>query len=145
MQIIKLHTAGSDYLLTRERVAEPTVFASHLLDRRTGVGADGLLLLSSAEEADATVRMFLADGREITPTATALIAACERFAERQGMHGLRVTASESNPVLCQFLQHNGFELQGLNRRALIHTPEEREKPLMRRACALYFYRETEKG
>lgn len=99
LQIIKLHTAGSDYLLTRERVAEPTVFASHLLDRRTGVGADGLLLLSSAEEADATVRMFLADGREVTPTATALIAAARAVFEEDRKARVRLAfAGDSRTV-----------------------------------------------
>lgn len=75
MQITKIHTAGSDYLLTREPVASPGAFAKRLLDRRTGVGADGLLLLSSAEGADATARLYLPDGSETAPSATALIAA----------------------------------------------------------------------
>ena len=121
---------------------EAAVFAAYADDERV-VGVASVQCLPSGWAELCDIRVDASHRRK--GVATALIAACERFAERQGMHGLRVTASESNPVLCQFLQHNGFELQGLDRRALIHTPEEREKPLMRRACALYFYRETEKG
>lgn len=125
-------------LLARDDAA---VFAAYTDER--AIGTASVVCLSSGWAELCDIRVDASHRRQ--GAATALIAACERFAERQGMYGLRVTASESNPVLCQFLQHNGFELQGLDRRALIHTPEEREKPLMRRACALYFYRETEKG
>ena len=117
------------------------VFAAYVDERVVGLAS--VICLSSGWAELCDIRVDAAHRRQ--GVATALIAACERFVIRQGMHGLRVTASESNPVLCQFLQHNGFALQGLDRRALIHTPAECDKPLMRRACALYFYRETEKG
>ncbi len=82
LQITKIHTAGSDYLLTEEDVHAPNVFAKRLLDRRTGVGADGLLFLGTAAEADASVRLYLPDGSEAMPGATALIAAARAVYDR---------------------------------------------------------------
>ena len=122
-------------------IPDGAVYGAYMDDRVVGVAS---VLCSGSGWAElCDIRVDAAWRRQ--GVATALIAAAEGFATRQGMHGLRVTASEANPVLCQFLEHNGFVLQGLDRRALIHTPQERVKPLMRRACALYFYRETEKG
>lgn len=117
------------------------VYGAFREERLAGLAAVACRLNGWAELCD--VRVNAADRRQ--GVASALIAACEDFAHRRGMHGLRVTASEQNAVLCQFLEHNGFTLQGLDRKALIHTPAEKDKPLMRRACALFFYRDTEKG
>lgn len=69
-----------------------------------------------------------------------LLDACERFAQEGGARGLRMEVSEANPVLCQFCEHTGFVLHGLDRMALIYTEAERSRPMARRACALYFYR-----
>ena len=121
--------------------SDAAVFGAYADERIVGVASVKCSRSGWAELCD--IRVEAAHRRQ--GVATALIAACEGFAARQGMLGLRVTASESNPVLCQFLEHNSFVLQGVDRRALIHTPAERQKPLMRRACAFYFYREFEKG
>ena len=77
--------------------------------------------------------------------AHALLAACERFAIKRELHGLRVATSDQNPVMCQFCEHNGFQLQGLDRMTLILRPEEKFKPLSRRSVALYFYLTIKKG
>lgn len=68
-----------------------------------------------------------------------MLDACIRYAQSRGMMGIRVEAPESNPVLCQFCEHTGFRLHGLDRMALVYTENERSKPMARRACALYFY------
>ena len=72
--------------------------------------------------------------------ARMLLDACDRFAAEQGARGIRLEASEANPVLCQFCEHTGFVLHGLDRMALVYSEAERSKPMARRACALYFYR-----
>lgn len=69
-----------------------------------------------------------------------LLDACERFAQEGGAKGLKMEVSEANPVLCQFCEHTGFMLHGLDRMALVYTEAERSRPMARRACALYFYR-----
>lgn len=75
-----------------------------------------------------------------TGAASMLLDACDRFAAVRGMHGLRVEASESNPALCQFCEHTRFVLHGIDQMALVYSAAEKNKPMARRACALYFYR-----
>ena len=67
MHLEKLHATGNDFLVWvaldpgSPRVPGPT--AQALLDRRTGVGADGLIVLGpGADGADATMTLFNADG-----------------------------------------------------------------------------------
>ncbi|MDD3108332.1 MAG: diaminopimelate epimerase, partial [Alistipes sp.] len=69
MEFYKYHGAGNDFVLidnrtlcfeaSRERVAA-------LCHRRTGVGADGLMLLESDEQQEFLMRYFNADGGEAT-------------------------------------------------------------------------------
>lgn len=75
--------------------------------------------------------------------ASALVDACERFARQKGCYGLRAETSDQHPIVCQFLEKRGYTLGGLDRMRLAAAPEERRKPLMRRACALLFYRVLE--
>ena len=77
MQITKIHAAGSDYLLCRETAYADGTAAQQLLDRRTGIGADGLLLLSRGQGADIHLRQLFPDGSEGHPDAAALIAAAK--------------------------------------------------------------------
>lgn len=76
---------------------------------------------------------------------TLLLDTCIDYAARRGMHGIRIVTSDANPVLCQFCEKRGFQLGGMDRLALTMTPAERFKPVLRRACALMFYRMNEKG
>ncbi len=73
-----------------------------------------------------------------------LLDACVRAAERENMAGLRMTVSDGNPAMCQFAEHCGFRLEGIDRLYFAMSPEEKLKPLMRRACALFFYLQKEK-
>ncbi|MBE5804181.1 MAG: GNAT family N-acetyltransferase [Clostridiales bacterium] len=77
--------------------------------------------------------------------ARALLSAIESFSRKQGMNGLRIALTDDNTVACQFCEHCGFTLQGLDRMALAYTEAERDKPLARRACELYFYQQHQKG
>lgn len=77
--------------------------------------------------------------------ARALMASIESFSLKRDMRGIRITVPDSNTVACQFCEHCGFSLQGLDRLALVYSPAEREKPLARRACELYFYQQHQKG
>lgn len=77
--------------------------------------------------------------------ARALLDAMERFSRKAGMQGLRMALTDDNTVACQFCQHCGFALQGLDRMAVAYTPAQRNKPMARRACLLYFYQLHPKG
>lgn len=74
-----------------------------------------------------------------------LLDFCERLAVKRGMHGLRLTCTDTNPILCQFCEHCGFTLAGVDSKALAYTDSERDKPLSRRAALLAFYKPIEKG
>lgn len=76
---------------------------------------------------------------------TQLLGQCGFFAEENKLHGLRVCSTDTNPALCRFCEQLGFTLAGLDRLALSRDPEERCKPLIHRACLLYFYLPIEKG
>lgn len=64
----KLHGLSNDFLAVRAHETPPAVneFAIAICQRRTGVGADGLLVISSPRQKahDARVRFFNADGGE---------------------------------------------------------------------------------
>lgn len=77
--------------------------------------------------------------------ARMLLEKCEHFARKRGLYGLRIACSDANPGMCQFCEHTGFTLAGMDRMALSQTPQERKKPVSRRTCLLFFYRTIEKG
>ncbi|MBQ5389946.1 MAG: hypothetical protein IIU58_03470 [Clostridia bacterium] len=77
MQITKIHAAGSDYLLCPDAGAPEKTLAPRLLDRRTGIGADGLLWFEPGAGTDIRLHMVLPNGREEMPDAAALIAAAK--------------------------------------------------------------------
>ena len=74
-----------------------------------------------------------------------LLDFCERLAVKRGMHGIRIACADTNPVLCQFCEHCGFTLAGVDSKALAYTDSERDKPLSRRAALLTFYKPIQKG
>lgn len=77
--------------------------------------------------------------------ARMLLDSCEHFATVRGMYGLRISCTDTNPVMCQFCEHCGFSLAGVDTRAVAYTDAERTKPLARRAVLLFFYRPIQKG
>lgn len=68
MRFTKMHGAGNDYIYVdcfREPPPKDIVgTAVAVSDRHTGIGGDGLVLISPSECADARMRMFNADGSE---------------------------------------------------------------------------------
>jgi|GEM_PF-1332031 len=95
LQITKIHTAGSDYLVCTEAVHDPAALAKRLLDRRCGVGADGLLLLSDSDNSDAALHLFLPSGREGKSSAAALIAAARFLYGEHAKNPIRLYLGET--------------------------------------------------
>ncbi len=63
----KMHGLGNDYVYVNcfeEQVENPAELARLVSDRHTGIGADGLILISPSEAADVRMRIFNADGSE---------------------------------------------------------------------------------
>ena len=74
-----------------------------------------------------------------------LLDFCERLAIKRGMHGLRIACPDTNPALCQFCEHCGFTLGGVDTKLLAYSDAERDKPLSKRASLLAFYKPIQKG
>ncbi|MBR1685897.1 MAG: GNAT family N-acetyltransferase [Clostridia bacterium] len=74
----------------------------------------------------------------------AMLDACQSWAEARHTAGLKLITTDLNPGMCQFCEHVGFKLQGMDRFALAMTESERNKPLAQRACELIFYRTNDR-
>ena len=75
----------------------------------------------------------------------AMLGACQAWAESHHTQGLKLITTDQNPGMCQFCEHEGFSLQGMDRMALALTEPERTKPLAQRPCELIFYKQSKKG
>ena len=68
MRFTKMHGAGNDYVYVNAFVEklpeELPELARRVSDRHTGIGSDGLILITPSEKGDARMRMFNADGSE---------------------------------------------------------------------------------
>ena len=67
MRFTKMHGLGNDYVYVNcfeEKVANPAKLAQIVSDRHTGIGADGLILITPSQTADVRMRIFNADGSE---------------------------------------------------------------------------------
>lgn len=83
LHFVKVHTAGSDFLVCEGVAKTETRRAARLLDRHTGVGGEGVVLILP-EAGDAVhARLILPDGSEGEPCATAAIAAAKYLFDRE--------------------------------------------------------------
>jgi diaminopimelate epimerase len=68
MRFVKMQGAGNDYVyvdcFSQPIPADPAALSRAVSDRHFGVGADGLILITPSDRADARMRMFNADGSE---------------------------------------------------------------------------------
>jgi diaminopimelate epimerase len=112
MQLVKAHAYGNDFLMADERAvpagADVAALARRCCDRRRGVGADGLMLLSDTPEG-ATMRLWNADGSrsELSGNGVRCVAAwlVRRDARRAGQ--TIVVASEAGPKTLTLVAREG--------------------------------------
>jgi diaminopimelate epimerase len=67
IEFTKMHGAGNDYVYvdtTRQTLEQPAKWASQWSTAHTGIGADGLVLITKSDKADFGMRIFNADGSE---------------------------------------------------------------------------------
>ena len=65
MQFAKLHGCGNDYIFVKKEDIKGTdaaCAAIKLSSRKTGIGADGLIIAGPSEVADIKMEMYNADG-----------------------------------------------------------------------------------
>lgn len=82
LQFVKVHTAGSDFLVCEGLTDAETRRAARLLDRHTGVGGEGIVLVLPEADGGVRARLLLPDGSEGEPCATAAIAAAKYLFDR---------------------------------------------------------------
>ena len=116
-------------------------FGAFLDDRLIGVAAIRVIPGGWSEILDMRVD---AASRRIG-AGKAMLGACQAWAESHHTQGLKLITTDQNPGMCQFAEHEGFRLQGMDRYALAMTPEEAGRPLGQRACELTFYKIFRKG
>ena len=89
--------------------------------------------------------MAMAAFTSVIGAGKAMLGACQAWAESHHTQGLKLITTDQNPGMCQFCEHEGFSLQGMDRMALALTEPERTKPLAQRSCELIFYKQSKKG
>jgi diaminopimelate epimerase len=91
MQFIKMHGAGNDYVyvdcLQAPLVGDVPALARAMSDRHTGIGGDGLVLITPSEQAPARMRMFNADGSEAEMCGNALRCVAKYLADQGLVRG----------------------------------------------------------
>jgi diaminopimelate epimerase len=81
MRFIKIHCSGNDFILIDEmggmkiKEREKAKFAEKYCSRRKGIGADGVLFISSSKHADFRLRVFQPDSSEAEMCGNGLICA----------------------------------------------------------------------
>jgi diaminopimelate epimerase len=91
VRVSKLHGARNDFIVLDARlqsVADPVALARRLCDRHDGIGADGLLIVSEAADADAAMRIINPDGSEAEMCGNG-IRCVARFLDEHGEGGER--------------------------------------------------------
>ena len=89
MQLVKHHGLGNDFLVAFEEGLPDDVLAAlavRVCDRRTGLGADGLLIGTSDPDADARMSLFNADGSRAEMSGNGIRCFAHALATRRGDH-----------------------------------------------------------
>jgi len=64
LNFTKMVGAGNDFIVIDAGLKDLSALAKRLCDRKTGIGADGMLVLEKSKIADFRMRIFNADGSE---------------------------------------------------------------------------------
>ena len=82
---IKYHGLGNDWLVIRATQPPEAAFVRRMLDRHTGAGADGLIVVTKADDRthEARIRFFNADGSEAEMSGNGIRCAAAFLAERK--------------------------------------------------------------
>ena len=104
LQFTKMHALGNDFVVVDDRdskLRKLKRLAVKLCDRRFGVGADQLLLLSHSNKADFGMRIFNPDGSEVEMCGNGIRCLGKYIWE----HILRCDESDFAKKYCQSIDH----------------------------------------
>lgn len=86
MQLTKHHGLGNDFLIAVDQAElhDPSARARQWCDRRTGVGADGLILATTSPDGPAVMTLYNADGSRAEISGNGLRCLVQVLARRSG-------------------------------------------------------------
>ena len=77
LHFYKMECTGNDFILvdtSEQPVSNPAGLAVRLCNRRTGIGADSLIIVEKSDKADAAMRFYNQDGTEVNMSGNGLRA-----------------------------------------------------------------------
>jgi len=96
VKFTKIHSLGNDFLVIDKKevtdISDLNSFAQNICERHTGVGADGLLLISVKDKAKGHVsfRIFNADGTEAEVSGNGLRCAASRLYHQKRIESSKI-------------------------------------------------------
>jgi len=114
----KMHGCGNDYVVVdafHHEVAEPGALARAVCARRTGIGADGLLLALPGESAPLRMRMFNVDGTEAEMCGNGLRCLVKFALERELVPWAEAGDVETGAGRLTWTAHTGSRDDGTRR------------------------------
>ncbi|MBU4532624.1 MAG: diaminopimelate epimerase [Eubacteriales bacterium] len=95
MQFTKMHGLGNDFIIVNALNGfsnhNPAALAKNLCNRRTGIGADGLVLVRPSTEADVRMQVFNSDGSEPEMCGNAIRCVAKYLFERNLVNKTAIT------------------------------------------------------
>jgi len=108
MRFTKMHGCGNDYIYVdcfHEKLpADVPALSRAISDRHFGVGGDGLILICPSEKADASMRMFNADGSEAEMCGNGLRCVAKYVHDHGIVRGTRLHIETGRGVLAVDLE-----------------------------------------
>ena len=112
MKFTKIHSLGNDFLVVDQKeisaISDIGNFAQEICERHTGVGADGLLLISVKDKAKGQVsfRIFNADGTEAEVSGNGLRCAAARLYHQKKIESPKIIFSTTaGRRECRLIKH----------------------------------------
>ena len=122
--VSKLHGTRNDFILIDERPQRLTnysEFAKSVCERRTGIGADGVLVLLKSLNADVQMRIYNADGSEAEMCGNG-IRCVARYLDEKGEGGELRIETKAGPIATKILARNPYSV-----RVAIGTPSVKKR------------------
>ncbi|MDD4909962.1 MAG: diaminopimelate epimerase [Candidatus Omnitrophica bacterium] len=93
IKFTKMVAAGNDFVVVEGNIPQPRKSAVKMCHRTSGIGADGMLLLSKGGKADVRMRVFNADGSEAEMCGNGARCACLYWAARTGKNNVAISTA----------------------------------------------------
>lgn len=98
---VKMQTAGNDYVVMdcgESALENPEGIAVRVIDRRHGIGADGLVTIEKSDCADAKIRVFNPEGSEARISGNALVCVAKYLYDNNAVRGSEIRIETASGV-----------------------------------------------